>query len=191
MTTLASIKRTLEAYDAPTDAHREFKAALMMYMTLDLPPPNEEILSNIREEFTVEFLYNPIFLRGPSVLHRIFRYFLVHLGMEYVQYPCKSFITYGLLNSFLESDEDKSYALSQLQASKSNSRVVLQQASQNESQAMSGSDIQRSSDRKAIASLATKFKKDDRFSGKLGEYINEVICNYRDACLDFSIRIQC
>lgn len=184
--TLQSIQKTLSEYNPISTSDCQFKSVLALYVNADPQPSNEECIQGLQDDLTVEMLFQEEVLRGPTTLFRLLRDYIVTKGFNYVPCPGSNRIIKGIANSFFDTS-DKEYAFgclenlrNPIQVSGSTSQVVSTPSRNNVNQ--NGED-----ERKIAHSIAQRFKRDERFTGKLGEDINEFLSNYNEAALDYNL----
>jgi len=190
--TLQQIQTMLSEYDPPSFPQKDIKATMALTIMKEPQWPDEVAVQALREDISAEVLYSDEMLRGPTTLFRILRDYLRHYGLEYSQGPGSNRISNGLVNMFLVFDEDKQFAFGQLskfhlRANPSGESSHSQPGQSHSSGATHESSGAEGNERKLAQSLSSLFRREDRFSGKVGEDINEFINSYSEACLDFEM----
>ena len=186
MPTLDNLRSQIVAYEPVSFAHKEFKAAVAAIMNSDPQPSNEECIQRVREEIPVECMFSRMNLTGPTTIYRILRDYLVLNGFQYSAHPQTSHraISMGIAHSLLEYDEDKNVAY-QNWATRvghpDNSHTTNNDGNHQ------GRNQNGMEERHIAHNLSNRFRKDDKFTGKLGEDIDEFIANYDDAVSDFAL----
>lgn len=191
--TLTKIRADLSAFNPHSNALKDFKATLELHINKEPQPSNEECLSNLQDDFTVDMLYSSEVLSGPTTLFRILRDYLILLGEAYIKHPEHPNLFYGIANSFL-SEEDKSHAIQILHAQRQS------KSSNNVSEANSTNTTPKTdvvirderndvdNERKVAYNISQKYKsKEDKYSAKIGEDLEELFENYEQTCEDYKL----
>lgn len=178
---LRALQNQLNTFNPVSNAQKEIKAVLEVYFNAEPQRPNQACIEDLKQDLTVELLYCEENIKGPILLFRLLRDYLVLKGLRYQEDPENRRIMYGLIESFLDSDTDKAYARQRLASKNSNTTAA------------SATDVpytrmpEHHDDRKIAHNMAVRFKKDDKFSGKIGEDVNEYIFNYKEAAIDYEL----
>jgi hypothetical protein len=116
--------------------------------------------------------------------YRLLRNYIQLEGLVYTQSTESTRITYGLITILYESQSDCDTALSLLRNAQSSTSDAVSSGS-----AVNNSTPAYSSEpsSKIAHSMATRFKADLKFTGKLGEDLTEYISNYIDAANDYNL----
>ena len=183
MVTLEVIRATLYGYRPSSSGQADIKAALATFISQDPQLSNEECINTLRDDLPPEVLCPTEFLKGPTTLFRILRDYLTVKGLQYTPHPRSNRIAYGLVDMFFVDVPDRIIANASLSACHSSSTSP----SVNHSNQFSQPTSHLSMDLKIAHSIASRFKREERYSGKIGEDINEVIDNYCDAAGDSNL----
>lgn len=183
MVTLEVIRATLAGYRPSSSAQADVKAALATIISQDPQPSNEECINTLRDDLPPEVLYSTELLKGPTTLFRILRDYLAVKGLTYSPHPRSNRIAYGLVDMFFTDVPDRIIANANLSANHSSSTSPSVNHSNQSSQPTSHLGM----DSKIAHNIASRFKREERYSGKIGEDINEVIDNYCDAADDYNL----
>ena len=81
-----------------------------MHLSADPQPPSEVLIKRLRQDLTVEVLYDQENVRGPSTLYRTLRDYVVLNGLEYSHHGVNNRIIMGQPATLYESEADKSKA---------------------------------------------------------------------------------
>lgn len=95
-------------------ASSQFETVLSIFINRDTLLGNEDTIRCFKEDPKVALLLSDDITRGPNVLVRIFRDYLVLKGFKYMQNLKSNKLTYGLVNWFIDDKEDKEFALERL-----------------------------------------------------------------------------
>jgi hypothetical protein len=176
MSSLASIQTQFTAYDPATVEQTEIKAVLAVYINADPQIPDDECICDLREDLLPpSLLYSGKSVPSATILHRLLRDYLQLKGMVYTQSTESTRITYGLVTMLYESESDCDTALALL-------RSAQLSTSDNATNAYSSEPSN-----KIAHSMATRFKAEQKFAGKLGEELSEYISNNKDAANDYNL----
>lgn len=184
MVTLEAIRANLEGYRPSSSAQADVKAALATIIVQDPQPPAEDCIDALRDDLPPEVLYSKELLKGPTTLFRILRDYLTVKGLHYTAHARSNRIAYGLVDMFFTDIPDRIVANANLSASHSASTSPSINNSNQSSQPQSS---HLSLDSKIAHNIASRFKREERYSGKIGEDIKEVIDNYCDAADDYNL----
>ena len=178
MATLNGIRDALNAYDPRSIIQCDVKATLSIHVSADPQPDPDVCISNLREDLPPEVLYAKEMLRGPTVLYRLIRDYLVVKGLAYTPHPTSNRISHGLVNMIYVDNTDRILANQSLISPPPGSTQGSQQSFPQTNEAPNS---------KIAHNISSRFKKDDRYTGKIGEDIQEAINNYRDCAEDFHL----
>jgi hypothetical protein len=191
MSSLASIRSQLAAYEPATDVQIGIKSAMRMFINAEPQLSNAECVSGLLEDLPPTVLYSPDALQGPATLHRLLRQYLHLKEVIYIQHPDNNRIIYGLPSMIYNNETDLELALNYLRNQtttsnqSSNSRISLEEGIQNTL------SIGETSAGCMAHNMATRFKLvDDKFSGKLDENLTEYLNSYLDASNDYGLTYQ-
>lgn len=179
----------MKEYKLTCTASQELKAVLILFVDAQPQLSDAEYVAGLREHLTTETLLNPEILIGPSTLYRILRDYLLRKGFGYVSHPSSSRIYKGLANCFLEDEDGKTYAFSIVDNLRNDTPTPSGQTCVI-TQMTDTSRNDNDSERKLAHSLSQRFKKEERFTGKLGENIEEYFDNYKTASEDYALTEQ-
>jgi hypothetical protein len=184
MSSLASIKTQFTAYDPATVEKTEIKAVLAVYFNADPQIPDDECSSGLREDLSPSLLYSGKAVSGATILHRLLRNYLQLQGMVYTKSTESTRIIYGLVTVLYESESDCDTALGLLRSAQlsTSDAVSARSAVNNATHAYSSEPS-----RKTAHSIATRFKAEQKFTGKLGDDLTEYISNFMDAAIDYNL----
>jgi hypothetical protein len=73
MSSLASIRSQLEAYEPATNVQIGIMSAMRMFINAEPQLSNAECVSGLREDLPPTVLYSPDALQGPETLHCLLR----------------------------------------------------------------------------------------------------------------------
>jgi hypothetical protein len=73
MSSFASIRSQLAAYEPETNVQIGIKSAMGMFINAEPQLSNAECISGLREDLPPTVLYSPDALKGPATLHRLLR----------------------------------------------------------------------------------------------------------------------
>ena len=201
MTSINSLRTQLTNY-TPISPHQiNVRATILMHLSADPQPPNEVLITRLREDLPVEVLYDQENIRGPSTLYRILRDYLVLNGLEYSQHEGSNRIVMGLPATLYESEAEKMKAYEAVSSCTTSASVAETSVGamagsvrgaaisdlRNNGHASSASSHQDNEMRRIAHSIALRFRSDDKFSGKLGKDLNEAINLYLDAANDYEL----
>jgi hypothetical protein len=144
----------------------EIKAVLAVYINADPQYPENECINGLSDDLSPSLLYVEKAVSGATILHRLLRNYLQLKGLVYAQSTESNRITYGLITMQNKSHSDCDTALTSLrnaQPSKSDA-VSTGSAVNNVTHAYS---FETSG--KISHSMPTRFKAEQKFTGKLGE----------------------
>jgi hypothetical protein len=161
----------------------EIKAVLAVYINAEPQIPDGECI-RLREDLPPSLLYSGKAVSGATILHRLLRNYLQLKGLFYTQSTESTRITYGLITMLYESQSDCDTALTLMRnAQPSTSDTVSSGSAVNNITHAYSSEPSS----KIAHSMATRFKADQNFSGKLGEDLTEYTSNYMDAANDYNL----
>jgi hypothetical protein len=157
---------------------------LAVYLNADPQMSDAECIAGLREDLPPSLLYSWKSTGGTTILHRLIRNYLQIKGAVYTQSTESNRITFGLVPMIYDSQIDQDAASTLL-------RSFTQSISDNASTGTGGGsmNIPRSSEpvSRIAHSMATRFKTDQKFTGKLGEDLTEHINNFMDAASDYNL----
>lgn len=96
-TQLASLKTILNGFEPYSVAGKELKSVLSLYMNMTPQPEKGQIISGLQDALPVETLFHHDIIRGPTVLYKVLRDYLVLQGHTYTAYPGKITLAMVLL----------------------------------------------------------------------------------------------
>jgi hypothetical protein len=191
MTSLASIRSQLAAYEPATNVQIGIKSALAMFVNAEPQLENDECISGIREDLPPNVLYSPDALQGPATLHRLLRHYLQLKNAVYTQHPENNRIIFGLISMIYNNESDCEVALNYLRSQRTSSNQSSIFQSSLEDGVQNALSIGEKSAGRIAHNMATRFKlADDKFSGKLDENLTEYLNNYMDASNDYGLTLQ-
>jgi hypothetical protein len=184
MSSLATIQTQFASHDPATVEQTEIKAVLAVYINADPQYPDNECISGLREDFPPSLLYLGKAVLGATILHCLLCNYLQLKGLVYTQSTESTRITHGLITMLCELQSDCDTALTLLRnAQPSTSDAVSTGSAVNNNTPAYSSEPST----KIAHSIATRFKADQKFTGKLGEDLTEFISNYMDAANDYNL----
>ena len=183
MVTLEVIRATLDGYSPSSSVQADIKAALATVVSRDPQPSNEECINTLRDDLPHEFLYSTELLKGSTTLFRILRDYLVVKGLQYTPHPRSNRIAYGLVDIFFTDVPYRIIANANLSAYHSSSTSP----SVNHGNQSSQPSSHLSMDSKIAHNIASRFKREERYFGRIGEDINEVVDKCCDAADDYNL----
>ena len=183
MVTLDVIRATLNGYRPSSSSQAGVKAALATIISQDPQPSDEDCINTLRDDLPPEVLYSSELLKGPTTLFRILSDYLMVKRLQYTPHPRSNRSAYGLVDMFFVDVPDCIIANANLSACHSSSTS----SSVNHSNQSSQPTSHLSMDSQIAHNIASRFKREERYSGKIGEDINEVIDNYCDAADDYNL----
>lgn len=159
-TSVQTIRSTLKAFTPISRAQQEVKAVLELFIPIEAQPPDDHCIESLRQDLGAELLYSNKCIKGATTVFRILRDYLLLKGLRYVPNPENQRIIYGFYKSIYESETDKEFAKRQLR----NIRAPVEATSSD----FSSVTVTRENDDRRIAhNIARRFKKEDKFSGKM------------------------
>jgi hypothetical protein len=114
MSSLASIRSQLAAYEPITNVKIGIKSAMGMFINAEPQLSNAECISGLLEDLPPTVLYSPDALKGPATLHRLLRQYLHLKEVIYIQHLDNIRIIYGLLSMIYNNETDRELALNSL-----------------------------------------------------------------------------
>ena len=189
MTSINSLRTQLTNDTSISPFQINVRATILMHLATDPQPENEVLITHLREDLPVEVLYDQEIIRGPSTLYRVLRDYLVFNGLQYAQHEGSNRIVMGLLGILYESEADKKKAYDAVMNCPTSASVAETSAGAMAStvrgaanpELRNGGNISHASShldtemRRIAHHIAQRFKSDEKFSGKLGEDLNEAI----------------
>jgi hypothetical protein len=185
MTTLAKIRTQFAAYNPATTEQSEIKAVLAVYINTEPEISDSECLDGLRDDLPTSLLYSRKAFSGATILHHLLRNYLQLKRVIYSQSTESNRITFGLVDMLYDSQSDRTAALTLLRNAASTS-VDAKSPNVGDGNATSHSEPAS----KIAHSMATRFKIEQKFTGKLGEDLTEYISNYMDAANDYNLTNQ-
>ena len=172
-----------------------------MHLSADPQPPSEVLITRLREDLPVEVLYDLEYIRGPSTLYRILRDYLVFNGLQCSQHEGSNRIVMGLPATLYDSEADKSKAYEAVASCATAASVAETSAGamagpvrgtanselRSNGNASSASSHHDNETRRIAHSIALRLRSEDKFSGKLGEDLNEANNLYLDSANDYEL----
>ena len=107
MATLNGIRDALNAYDPRSMIQYDVKATLGIHVLAEPQPESDVCIGNLREDLPPEVLYSKEMLRGPTVLYRLIRDYLVVKGLTYTPHLTTNRISHGLVNMIYVDNSDR------------------------------------------------------------------------------------
>jgi hypothetical protein len=146
-----------------------------------------ECIAGLREDLPPSLLCSWKSTGGTAILYRLIRNYLQKKGAVYTQSTESNRITYGLVPIIYDSQIYRDAALTLL---RSFSQSIHDNASTGTG--VGSMNITRSSEpvSRIAHSMATRFKTEQNFTGKLGEDLTEHINNFMDAASDYNLTPQ-
>ena len=133
-----------------------------LYINEDPQPPNVECITSLREDLPPEVLYSNEVIKGPTMLFRILRDYLSLKGLTYSQHPMSNRISHGLVNMFYVDPSEQHLAMQNFAPPQASNSVHHNQASSSPTQ---GTMSNVTSDQKLAHNVASRFKREDRYTG--------------------------
>lgn len=183
---MQAIRKSLAEFVPAGVASNNFKAVLQLFVNMEPQLPNEDCINGLQEDLTVEMLYCDEIIRGPTTLFRLLRDYLVLKGFRYRQHPDTNKLTYGLAVSFFTCEEDREYALQQLKSLRAHPGAAEPRANV-EVPVVHNPAREQENERRIAHNMSQRFKREEKFSGKLGEDILEYLKTYEEACMDYKL----
>lgn len=195
MVSISSIRAQLAAYKPPSGAQANIKAALEVFVEMEPQLPADAIVQGIRDDFPPQVLYSPEVTRGPHNLFRHIRDYLVIQGVQYEPAEGTNRIIHGLPKMLYTSEDERTMAMSLLDfmsamphSTNSHGTSCDSNRTQPLNQNGYGAQMNDRTDNTRLAhNVATRFKKEDRFSGDINEDIKEYLSGYEDVALDYNL----
>ena len=156
----------------------DVKATIALHVMTEPQPDPNICVSNLRADLPPEVLYAREMLQGPTVLYRLIRDYLVVKGLSYTPHPTTNRISHGLVSMLYVDDTDRMLANQGLTSSASGSTQGSHQSFPPTIEAPNS---------KISHNISSRFKKEDRYTGKIGEDIHDEINSYRDCAQDFHL----
>jgi hypothetical protein len=165
----------------------DIKAMLALCVNEDPQIKDDACFSGLREDFPPSLLYLGKAVSGATILHRLLRNHLQLKGVVYIQSIESTRITYELITMLQESQSDYDTALALLRDAQLSilDAVSTCKAVNNETHAYSSKSF-----RKNAYCMTTRFKAEQKFTGKLGEGITKYISNCRDTANDYNFSVK-
>lgn len=183
---MQAIRNSLQDYHPVSQQLAEFKAALEFYVNRDPQLSNKECIEGLQEDLPVELLYSEDVIRAPTILFRLLRDYIVLKGFEYTQHPANNRIIYGIAFSFFDNGDDSDFALQRLASIRGGAPNAAQVAPPVLHAPVANLAREQEDERRLAHNISQRFKKDDKFTGKLGENLQDFLNNYEEACIDYS-----
>lgn len=195
MVSLSAIRLQLKAYKPQSGAQANIKAALEVYTDMEPQLSRDANIQGIRDDFPPQVLYNPEVTKGPHSLFRHIRDYLVLQGIQYEPAEGTNRIIYGLPKMLYLSDDERDMATNLLSFMGAVPQAHASTGSSSESNRIqpfhsNGSDAHhhdRMDNTRLAHNVATRFKKEDTFSGDINQDIKEYLSNYEDVALDYNL----
>lgn len=181
MVSLNSIRAQLAAYKPSAGAQANLKAALEVYVNAEPQGSCEANIQGIRDDFPPQVLYSTEALRGPPVIYKHIRDYLLLQGFPYKQSSLSNRVAFGLPAMLYTSLDEMEIAMNCLSFLGAVGSVIYRdQSSASHSSAPSAprqinTSPQFRNDATRVAHIvAVRFKSEDKFSGDLNQNIKSI-----------------
>ena len=184
---LVQIREQLQEYNPVRSAIKDVKAAIALIVCADPQPGDENCVMQLREDLPPGTLYSQEMVNGPTTLYRLLRDYLVLKGCHYQQHPESNRISFGLPGTLYDNQVDRDIALQALR----NARSTI--TSNNQPEVVNNSRVTTMHEEpstRVAHNMAVRFKGYEKFSGKMGEDLEEHINNHIDAAKDYRLTLE-
>lgn len=180
---LQKIRNSLQHFNHAIRVNGDFKEYMEATIYLDPQPNDEDCIRLRQEDFLMQVMYNKEILRSTTIVFIILIEYLELKCLTYHSHSDTNRVKFGLIYMFLTREDEKQEDNSIYFACRTSQTDSTTQSSNNPThfkKHQNGNDG-------GLNHLCNSFQKDERFTGRIVEDINEWIQNYKDAALDYKL----
>lgn len=149
----------------------------------------QEIINALRKDMQPHLLYHPDVSSGRTTTYQFSKDYMELNDVSYTVHTSVCRASGGLVNMIYleEADKSRTFALSENPSTSISTTLPLTFYVRIYSSYFNHRLQRRLKGTKLVHGITKQLKKEDRFTGKIGEDVNEYIANYIDICNDINV----
>lgn len=182
---MQTFRQTQIDYNPNGVATSIFKAISALFILREPELSDNECILGLLEDFTVEPIFWDGIINVPITLFRILCDYIMLKWFCYKRHPNTNKIIYGTAYFFFSVNKDCDYALKRRQSLRSMPTRASSKVEEPTAEQFNNLSWLQGNERRTVHNILQRFKKEDTFTGSLGQDIQKYFTNYEEAYQNF------